>query len=51
MKLWDGQNIDWEAYELGFRAWDENKPGNPFEKGTVAYISWRKGWNTNFNGI
>lgn len=47
---------DWEAYEKGSQAWDKYlhnniKPQNPYKRGTNKWYSWRKGWNTNFNGI
>lgn len=45
MQLFNGKEINWEAYELGFSACIKNKKGNPYKKGTDEWYSWNKGWN------
>lgn len=43
------EEIDQAAFQEGWKAWDENKPGNPYERETVKWYSWNKGWNLNDN--
>lgn len=52
---WLDWQIDWDAYNLGFKEWDkflisEIRPLNPFEKDSDKWYSWNKGFNNNFNG-
>lgn len=45
MTLFNGNDINWEAYDLGLKSCEENKPVNPFEKHTNEWYSWNRGWN------
>lgn len=51
MQLHNGNNIDEDAYEMGwFAAADSikcnSKPNNPFKENTDAWYSWNNGWNS-----
>jgi len=45
MKLFNENEVNWPAYQLGYKACEDNNPGNPFEKETDEWYSWNKGWN------
>lgn len=45
MTLFNGNAINWEAYQLGFSSCENNVPGNPFDKETDQWYSWNRGWN------
>lgn len=47
MKLFNGNDIDWKAYEVGRAANLSGDQGleNPYEKETDAWFSWNRGWN------
>lgn len=45
MQLFNGNQINWEAYQIGFSACLNNKNGNPFKKNTDEWYSWNRGWN------
>jgi len=45
MRLFNENEIDWTAYELGFSSFLNGKNGNPYEKETDEWYSWNKGWN------
>ncbi len=52
---WLNFKIDFSAYDLGFKAWDEYliteiKPVNPFNFGSDEFYSWNRGFNSNQNG-
>lgn len=52
--------MNWDAYSEGFLAWElwhnsdfspEYRTVNPYKENTPEFMSWRIGWNHNFNGI
>ena len=51
MKLFNGNDIVWKAYDEGQKAYkqylsDNNKPGNPYPQHSDEWCSWNKGWNS-----
>jgi hypothetical protein len=48
--------MNWDAFNQGWASWERfilhgEKDTNPYEKHSVNWISWNKGWNLNLNGI
>lgn len=44
------EQIDWTAYQEGYNRCievdnDTSKVNNPYEKGSVKWKSWNRGWN------
>lgn len=54
----EAKEINWEAYEEGFEAWNlfhassfTDREMNPYVLDEVKWKSWNKGWNANLKGI
>lgn len=48
MTLFNGNEINWKAYDLGYSSCKEGKNENPFTIETDEWYSWNKGFNTFF---
>lgn len=46
MTLFNGNEINWQAYDLGFVSCMEDESSNPFEEESDEWYSWNKGWNS-----